>query len=327
MKISTFYRHDRQGLIVLLLSVALFIAAALFLPGFFSAANMINLVRSVTLLGILAVAMGMVVIGRGIDLSIIAVMAMSNAWLLNLLNQHVPLWHALGWTLFAVVLIGCVNGALIAYGEIPALFATLATGTFVYGFGRSQLISQDVIYLPAGERGLAALGAAHLGGIPLEIVLFLLLALLMALLLRYVKYGRFIYLMGDNYHAARNSGVPVRWLILFQYILSALTAFIAGLVIVSSLHSINTRIISSTLLYDVILVVVIGGIGLTGGRGGMRNVIYGTLLIGIIINGLTILDISDLYQNLIKAGFLLIALMIDGVLNPRDEQTDQQGDI
>lgn len=76
-----------------------------------------------------------------------------------------------------------------------------------------------------------------------------------------------------------------------------------------------------------ILVVVVGGIGLSGGKGGMRNVIYGTLLIGLLINGLTILDISDLYQNLIKASFLLIALIIDGVINPRDEQTDQQGDI
>ncbi|EPT3151697.1 hypothetical protein ACVQFR_002137 [Yersinia enterocolitica] len=73
--------------------------------------------------------------------------------------------------------------------------------------------------------------------------------------------------------------------------------------------------------------VVVGGIGLSGGKGGMRNVIYGTLLIGLLINGLTILDISDLYQNLIKASFLLIALIIDGVINPRDEQTDQQGDI
>ncbi len=327
MNISGFYRRDRQGVIVLLLSVVIFVLALLFLPGFFSAGNLINLIRSVTLLGILAVAMGMIVIGRGIDLSIVAVMAMSTAWFLNMLNQHVPLAPALGYTVLAVLLVGCINGVLIAYAEIPALFATLATGIFVYGFARSQLIAQDVIYLPAQQQGLAALGHARLAGIPLEIFLFLLLALLMAALLRYCKYGRFIYLMGDNYHAARNSGIPVRPLIVLQYIISALIAFIAGLVIVASLHSINTRIINSTLLYDIILVVVIGGIGLTGGRGGIRNVIYGTLLIGIIINGLTIMDIPDLYQNLIKAGFLLIALIIDGVLNPRDEQTDQQGDI
>lgn len=327
MNVRELYRRDRQGIIVLLLSVAIFIAFTLFLPHFLSADNLINLVRSVTLLGILAVAMGMIVIGRGIDLSLISIMAMSTSWLLSLLNQQISLVVALPLTLLAVIAIGTLNGILIAYAEIPALFATLATGILVYGVGRSLLISQDVIYLPASQHRIAALGDATIGPVPLEIILFFVLAVLMALLLRYFKYGRYLYLMGDNLQAARNIGIPVRPLITAQYIVSALVAFVAGLVIVASLHSINTRIINSTLLYDVILVVVVGGIGLSGGRGGMRNVIYGTLLIGLLINGLTILDISDLYQNLIKASFLLIALIIDGIMNPRDEQTDQQGDI
>lgn len=327
MNISEIYRHDRQGIIVLILSIAIFIVFAFFLPRFLSTDNLINLVRSVTLLGILAVAMGMIVIGRGIDLSLISVMAISTAWLLNMLNQQVSLAVALPLTLLAVTAIGMVNGLLIAYAEIPALFATLATGILIYGIGRSQLISQDVIYLPKSQHTIAGLGEAAHGPVPLEIVLFFVLAALMALLFRFFKYGRYLYLMGDNLQAARNIGIPVRPLITLQYTVSALVAFIAGLVIVTSLHSINTRIIHSTLLYDVILVVVIGGIGLSGGKGGMRNVIYGTLLIGLLINGLTILDISDLYQNLIKASFLLIALIIDGVINPRDEQTDQQGDI
>ncbi|CNH05896.1 ABC transporter permease [Yersinia pekkanenii] len=327
MKVSEIYRRDRQGIIVLLLSITIFIIFILFLPHFLSTDNLVNLVRSVTLLGILAVAMGMIVIGRGIDLSLISVMAMSTAWLLNMLNQQMPLAVALPLTLLVVITIGMVNGLLIAYAEIPALFATLATGILVYGVGRSQLISQDVIYLPKSQHIIAALGDAALGPVPLEIILFFVLAALMALLLRFFKYGRYLYLMGDNLQAARNIGIPVRPLITLQYTVSALVAFIAGLVIVASLHSINTRIINSTLLYDVILVVVVGGIALSGGRGGMRNVIYGTLLIGLLINGLTILDISDLYQNFIKASFLLIALIIDGVINPRDEQTDQQGDI
>ncbi|MBW5824703.1 ABC transporter permease [Yersinia kristensenii] len=327
MKVSEIYRRDRQGIIVLVLSITIFIVFAFFLPRFLSTDNLVNLVRSVTLLGILAVAMGMIVIGRGIDLSLISVMAMSTAWLLHMLNQQMSLAVALPLTLLAVIAIGMVNGLLIAYAEIPALFATLATGILVYGVGRSQLISQDVIYLPKSQHTIATLGEAALGPVPLEIVLFLVLAALMALLLRFFKYGRYLYLMGDNLHAARNIGIPVRPLITLQYTVSALVAFIAGLVIVASLHSINTRIINSTLLYDVILVVVVGGIGLSGGKGGMRNVIYGTLLIGLLINGLTILDISDLYQNLIKASFLLIALIIDGVINPRDEQTEQQGDI
>jgi ribose transport system permease protein len=85
--------------------------------------------------------------------------------------------------------------------------------------------------------------------------------------------------------------------------------------------------VNSTLLYDIILVVVIGGIGLSGGKGGMRNVIVGALLIGIMLNAMTIIDIPHIYQNLIKATILLAAIIVDSLLNPRDEQTAQQGDI
>jgi ribose transport system permease protein len=112
-----------------------------------------------------------------------------------------------------------------------------------------------------------------------------------------------------------------------QYVVSAVVAFAAGLLTAASLHSINTRIVNSTLLYDIVLVVVIGGIGLAGGRGGVRNVLVGAALIGILLNVMTIADIQLLYQNLIKAAILLGAIIIDGILNPRDEQTGQQGDI
>ena len=80
-------------------------------------------------------------------------------------------------------------------------------------------------------------------------------------------------------------------------------------------------------IYDVLLVVVVGGIGLSGGKGGMHNVILGTLLIGTLLNGMVIMDISFIVQNLIKGIILLLAIMTDTILNPRDEQTTQQGDI
>jgi len=119
----------------------------------------------------------------------------------------------------------------------------------------------------------------------------------------------------------------VRPMVIGQYVASALIAWLAGLITAAGLQSINTRIVNSTLLYDVILVVVIGGIGLSGGKGGMRNVVIGALLIGIMLNGMTILDLANIYQNLIKATILLVALVIDSRLNPRDEQVGQQGDI
>ena len=95
----------------------------------------------------------------------------------------------------------------------------------------------------------------------------------------------------------------------------------------TAVSSMNTNIATSSMIYDVILVVVLGGIGLSGGRGGIRNVIVGTLLIGILLNGMTIMDIQYTMQNVIRSLILLVAIVLDSIVNPRDEQTAQQGDI
>ena len=133
--------------------------------------------------------------------------------------------------------------------------------------------------------------------------------------------------MGDNPLSARVAGIPTRPMMLLQYALSGLVAFLAGLVTAAVVNSMSTRVVNSTLVYDVILVAVIGGIGLSGGKGGVRNVIVGTLLIGILLNGMTILDMPYTAQNIVKGLILLGAIVVDSILNPRDEQTAQQGDI
>jgi ribose transport system permease protein len=145
--------------------------------------------------------------------------------------------------------------------------------------------------------------------------------------LRTTRSGRYLYAMGDNYLAARITGIPVRPMVVFQYTLASVVGFVAGIITAASVGSMNTRIVNSTMIYDVILVVVLGGIGLSGGKGGVRNVLVGTVLIGILLNGMTILDIQYTVQNVIKSTILLAALIFDSLINPRDEQTAQQGDI
>jgi ribose transport system permease protein len=315
-----------QERIVLALAVLLFVVAAVALPGFIAPGNLISIVRSVSVLGLLAVGMAIVIIGRGIDLAAVAVMAMSAAWYLQLLGNGWSEGAALALAIGGVLLIGLANGFLIAYADVPPIFATLASAAFVFGFVRSQLIPQDAIPVPAGH-WLEIIGRTQLLDIPAEVFVFAAFAFAAFLFLRFSKWGRYVYYMGDNFNTARNMGIPVRPMIMLRYVLSALIAFSAGLLTASNLLSINTRIVNSTLLYDVILVVVIGGIGLSGGKGGMRNVIVGAVLIGIMRNTMTIIDIPDIYQNLIKATILLIAIIVDSLLNPRDEQTAQQGDI
>ena len=175
--------------------------------------------------------------------------------------------------------------------------------------------------------GFDRLGQGSVLGVPMPIILFALAAVAVTFLLRRTRWGAYIYAVGDNYAAARVTGIPTRPIIVLQYVLAALIGCFAGLVLAASVNSMPTRIFNSTLIYDVILVVVLGGIGLSGGRGGVINVILGTLLIATMLNGMTIMNMSYAAQNLVKGVVLLAAVIADSFLNPRNEETTQQGDI
>jgi ribose transport system permease protein len=316
-----------QEKVVLLIAIALFCGFSIFLHGFLSAGNLLSLVRSVSTLGILGIGMAFLVIGRGIDLSIVAIYAMSAAWTLHLAGAGVSLALAMLLGYLLALAAGVINGVLIAYVEVPALFATLGMASLVYGFARYALVPLFVVYMPASASGIAWIGGGFVLGVPTPILFFALTALLGHAFLRFSKPGRFIYAIGDNFATARISGAPVRAIIVLQCVLSASIAYVAGMITATAVSSMDTNVTNSSMIYDVILVVVLGGIGLSGGRGGIRNVIVGTLLIGILLNGMTIMNIQYTLQNVIRSSILLIAIVIDSILNPRDELVGQQGDI
>ncbi|WP_028031444.1 ABC transporter permease [Gemmobacter nectariphilus] len=322
------FRLLNQERIVFLLTILLFALFTTLLPGFLSANNMLALLRSVAVLGILGVGMLVVVLGRGIDLSMVATMAISVAWALQLVSTGTPLGTALVMGLGFALIMSLITGLLIAYADIPPLFATLAMATFIYGFGRSNLITgTDVVYMPNDIGWIKSLGQGYFLGVPMPVVVALIVAALVWAFLRFTKPGRFIFAIGDNAAAARITAIPVRPMLVTQYVLSGGIAFLAGIITATSVAAMNTRVVNSNMIYDVILVVVLGGVGLSGGRGNVRNVIVGTLLIGVLMNGMTIMDIQYTVQNVIKSLILLLAIVADSILNPRDEQTGQQGDI
>jgi len=225
------------------------------------------------------------------------------------------------------LLFGLVNGWLVAYAEVPSLFTTLASGLFLAGLGQAAIFQLEVVQWPTALDSMVWIGRGSVAGIPMPVVMFGLACALMAVLLRRLRAGAFIYAIGDNPLTARATGLPTRPIIVLEYLLAALIGLFAGLVMAASVNSMPTRIYNSTMVYDVVLVVVLGGIGLSGGRGGVVNVIIGTLLIGTMLNGMTIMDVSYSVQNIVKGLVLLAAILIDSVLNPRNEETAQQGDI
>lgn len=320
-------RHASQEQIVFAITALLFALFAVGLKGFLASDNLLSLLQNVSILGVLGFGMAIAIIGRGIDLAIVTTMVMSVAWVLAEAAHGKPILLAAAMGLAFVIAIGLIEGVLIAYVEIPAIFATLAMASVVYGFSRLFLVNVDLVYLPDSDSWTRVIGSGYLFGVPMPVILFITLAVLTSLFLQYTRPGRFIRAIGDNPQKARIVGIPVRHMVVLEYVASSTIGYVAGLIMATLIGSMNTRMVNSTMVYDVILVVVLGGVGLSGGRGGVRNVVLGTLLIGVLLNGMTILDVPYILQNLIKGLILLVAIVVDSIINPRDEQTSQQGDI
>ena len=316
-----------QERIVLLVTAALVVVLGLTVDGFFAVDNLLTLARNVSALGILGTAMAIVVIGGGIDLSLVATMGVATALTLQLAAEpSMPTAAALAIGLGLCVAIGLANGFVIAFVEVPALFTTLATGLFVYGTARLAVLEGLIAELPPDRPLLSYLGRGVPLGVPMPIILLGVVCGIAHLFLSRTSLGRFVHAHGDNARAAALTGIPVRPLTCLEYALSASIGFVGGLVMAGSVSGFNLQVIDSTLIYDVLLVVVIGGVSLVGGRGSVLSVLAGISLIGVLLNGMTLLDWNVYQQNIAKGFVLLAALVLDNRLHPRDEETVRQGD-
>lgn len=315
-----------QQQIVFAVAILLAVAFALSLPGFATFGNIIALLNNVSIIGMLALGAAIVIIARGLDISQVGSMVAGAALAAMLMGQGVALGWALCSGLALTSFVGLVNGYVIAFIEIPPLFATLAVNLLIFGLCRLFITSTAyTIYVPNHETAFLALGG-DVGGVPVPLLVFFGLAILVHLFLSRTRVGRFIYAHGDNPEAARETGISVRSLTMIEYVLCANIGYIAGLMLMASLSSIDTQMISGTLIFDVILVAVLGGNSLIGGRGSVFCVLAGALLIGVVLNGMTLLNFSDDIQNVARGIVLLGAIVLDNRLHPRDEETARQGE-
>lgn len=298
---------------------------AIMLPDFVSWGNAMALFRSVSVLGVLALGMALVMIGRGIDLSQVAIALVSAGTAVSLMINGIAMPIALLAGFATALGSGTLNGAIIAYLEVPPLLTTLASAFLFIGIARVWLFDSAIISVPADSAAILALGQQWLGA-PVPLIVFIVCALVVHLFLSRTVPGRFIYAHGDNAEAARLSGLPVHGITLLEYSMSAIIGYVAGLLMIASTAMVDLNTANSTLIFEVILVVILGGVSLAGARGSVGSVLAGTLLIGVLLNGMILMDLSYQLQNIITGGVLLIAIVLDSWLHPRDEETARQGD-
>src|SRR6185369_16393895 len=219
-----------QQTIVFALFVVMATGLALFLPGFAQVDNLLTLVQNVAILGILGLGMAVVVIGRGIDISMIAALAVPSGLLLQMVANGMPLAAAAPLAVGLALLFGLANGWLIAYAEVPSLFTTLASGLFLAGLGQVAFFRLDIVQWSPQLDQLSWVGRGTLLGVPMPVIMFAAVAVLVSFFLRRTRLGTYVYAIGDNPFGARVTGIPTRPVIVLKYVVAALIGMLVGMV-------------------------------------------------------------------------------------------------
>ncbi|MEW9837670.1 ABC transporter permease [Mesorhizobium marinum] len=316
-------------LVVAVTTLALILIFSVTVDGFATIGNLRVILSNSASLAVLSCGMAIVVISRGLDLSLIAQMVAGATIFGILISADVSAPLALLVALGAMVIIGFLNAWLIAYVEIPSMLATLASSLFLVGLLRFAILRGEfLLLLPKSDPTVAFLAGDILPGVSVPVVLMAATLVASWFLLTRTTAGQIIYAMGDNFQAARLAGLPVRTTLIVVYVFAAFTALVAGLIMSAASGAVDFRTVTNgTLLFDVILVVVLGGIPLRGGRGSVRNIIVGVALIAVLRNGMTLMDFTTQTQDMLKGLILLTAIVTDNYLNPRDAETDSVGDL
>ena len=284
----------------------LVIALSLLSPYFFSVNNFLNILVAVSITGIIAVGMTMVIVSGGIDLSVGSVVAITGTVVAQLSHQT-SLPVAVGAALLIGVVVGAFNGFAITRIGINPLIATLGTLSiarglaFVFSGGLTQTISDDTF---------GFLGRGFLLHIPFPVIVMLALFALAAYAMRNTVFGRSLYAIGGNGQASRLAGLPVQRLQITVYLLSGLGAALGGLFQASQLGA-GAPQAASGIELSVIAAVILGGTSLSGGKGTIAGTLLGVLILGTLNNGLTLLNVSSYYQEVARGLVLLLAVGLD----------------
>lgn len=300
-------------LVLLLLVLALVFTA----PGFATLGNLLNVLRTVSMLGVIAFGMTAVIIGGEIDLSVGAGVALSGcivAWFAGTLTPRVGSVVAVVVGVAAAMLagggFGAFTGKMRQWFRVPTFITTLALFTALRGFANLITGGFPLTDLPDW---FGFLGAGDLLGIPFPVYVFAAVFLLMHGLMTYTRFGRAVYAVGGNAEAARLSGIDVFGVKTATLVITGVLTAITGTLIASQIGS-GTGTTATGMELDVIAATIIGGTSLFGGKGRVWGTLLGVLFLGCITNGMTLLNVSEYWQYVVRGGIILGAVLVNQVL-------------
>ncbi len=303
---------QRQGALVALLVVCVF--AAMRYDSFLTPENLLNVLRQNSMLGLVALGMTFVILTGGIDLSVGSLLAVAGVIAANLAGRGVliAVLVAIGFT----TLLGTINGVVIARARIQPFITTLAMMIAARGLALAYTGEQSVRVSRLSE-GFTWLGRGWVGPIPVPVLILAVAFAVGWIVLKYTRFGRHVYALGDNEEAARLMGLNVGRVTLGVYALSGLLAGLAGVILAARLGA-GQPVAGTGWELDAIAAVVVGGTLLTGGQGGVGGSLVGVLLLGVIFNLFNLEGtISSWWQWVLRGIFLLAVVIVQNRLGAR----------
>ena len=302
---------------VLIAVIAASVALSFATDSFATSKNLYNITRNVTFVGIIALGMTVVIITGGIDLSVGSVLCLCSMVLAVVMNAGYSIEIGIAASVATALVVGAINGVLIAYVGLPSFVVTL--GMLSIARSLAMVASGNTVVFEFGpdhDLLLALGGGAWFFGIANPVMYMIVLGLLTGFVLRFTRFGRHVFAIGGNEQAATLTGVPVKPIKVAVYMISALSAGIAGIVQTGWLGAVTTNI-GTGMELQVIAAAVIGGANLAGGGGTALGAIIGAMLIEVIRNSVGLLGINAFWQGTFIGGAILFAVMFDRLANYR----------
>ena len=303
------YFKENLGIIVAFLVLCVFLSVFPKTSGsFFTRQNIFNVLRQISTNLFLACGMTMVIILGGIDLSVGSIIALSGCISAGCVARYnLPLPIALLMGLLVGLLVGMFNGAVISKTTIPAFIVTLATMNIAKGLAYVYTGGSPVRVV---TKEWQFLGAGYVGIFPTPVVILVIVLIITAIIMNKTKMGRHMYAVGGNQQAAEFSGIKVEKVKFFVHAFSGLMAGLAGIVLASRMYS-GQPTAGDGAEMDAIAAVVVGGTSMARGSGKIGGTIIGGLIIGVLNNGLNLLNVNSFWQYVVKGVVILLAVFLD----------------
>ena len=314
----------RTNWITIVIFIVLLVALAIFVPAFYQPANLLNVARQSSIVGVVAIGMTFVILTGGIDLSVGSILALSGVAMAMLINQGMVPGVAILIALLVGVATGIVNGIVVAVLKIQPFIATLASMVAITGLALRLTNGGPQPFNNIGDV-FNFLGSGNVFGLPGPFLVFLIVAVIGILVLRYLPFGRFLYAIGGSPEAARLTGVPTRRTLVMAYAVSGLTAALAGVMTASRL-GVGAPTAGGLANLDAITAVVIGGTSLMGGTGGAAGTVFGALLLAVLSNLMNLIGISPFDQQIVKGVVIVLAVLL-AMQATRKRISDRRGKL